>query len=96
MSDRPLSATIAGAEKVVDSVGYEIEHIEGDSGETPLVRVTFDLWQLEIFVTFSIDDAEEFLVAFRDEIVRAKQEKLEQKTNTDPETNGTEEEDTGE
>lgn len=85
MSD-DVAVTISGTGNIADAVGYEVEHVELDDGETQLVRLTFGLWQLTASVDFHIDQAEDFLVQFRDEIVRAKQAELEWETNTDPET----------
>jgi hypothetical protein len=85
MSD-DVAVTISGTGNIADAVGYKVEHVELDNGETQLVRLTFDLWQLTASVDFHIDQAEDFLVQFRDEIVRAKQAELEWETNTDPET----------
>ncbi len=80
------SVTITGTGEVAGAVGYEVEHVELDDGETQLVRLTFDLWELSASVDFHIDQAEDFLVQFRDEVVRAKQAQLEWETDTDPET----------
>ena len=81
-----VSVTISGTGNVAGAVGYEVEHVELDNGETQLVRLTFDLWELSASVDFHIDQAEDFLVQFRDEVVRAKQAELEWETNTDPES----------
>lgn len=67
-------------------VGYGIRHVELDNGETQIVRLTFDLGGLEMNTDFSIEEAEEFIVAYRDAVVRAKQARLEWETNTDPES----------
>lgn len=85
MSD-DVAVTISGTGNIADAVGYEVEHVELDDGETQLVRLAFDLWQLTASVDFHIDQAEDFLVQFRDEVVRAKQAELEWETDTDPET----------
>ena len=81
-----VSVTISGTGNVAGAVGYEVEHVELDNGETQLVRLTFDLWELSASVDFHIDQAEDFLVQFRDEVVRAKQAELKWETNTDPES----------
>ncbi|ELY83433.1 hypothetical protein [Natrinema gari] len=39
---------------------HEVGHVELDDGETQLVRLTFDLWQLTVSVDFHIDQAEDF------------------------------------
>lgn len=81
-----VAVTISGTGQVASAVGYEVEHVELDDGETQLIRLTFDLWELSASVDFHIDQAEDFLVRFRDEVVRAKQAELEWETDTDPET----------
>jgi hypothetical protein len=50
------------------------------------VALRFGFAGLEAELTFDIEAAEEFLIQFRDEIVRAKQKELEWETNTDPES----------
>jgi hypothetical protein len=80
-----VAITISGTDNVADAVGYEIEHVELGDGETQLIRLTFDLWELSASVDFHIDQAEDFIVQFRDEVVRAKQAELEWETDTDPE-----------
>lgn len=86
MSRDEVAVTISGTGNVADAVGYEVEHVELDDGETQLVLLTFELWELSASVDFHIDQAEDFLVQFRDEVVRAKQAELEWETNTDPES----------
>ena len=86
MSDGEASLTISGTGEVAGAVSYEVEHVELDGGETQLVRITFDLWELFASVDFHVDQAEEFIIQLRDEIVRAKQARLEWETNTDPES----------
>lgn len=86
MTDDEVAVTISGTGNAASAVGYEIEHVELDDGETQLVRLTFDLWELSASVDFHIEQAEEFIVRFRDEVVRAKQAQLEWETDTDPET----------
>jgi hypothetical protein len=81
-----VAVTISGTGNVASAVGYEVEHVELDDGEIQLVRLTFDLWELSASVDFHIGQAEDFLVQFRDEVVRAKQAELEWETDTDPET----------
>ena len=86
MSDGEASVTITGTGEVASAVGYDVEHVELDNGETQLVRFTFNLWKLSASVGFHAKQAEEFIVQFRDEVVRAKQAELEWETDTDPET----------
>lgn len=86
MTDGEASVSITGTGEVVGAVGYESEHVELDGGETQLVRLTFGLWELSASIDFHVDQAEEFIVQLRDEVVRAKQTRLEWETNTDPES----------
>lgn len=81
-----VAVTISGTGNVASAVGYEVEHVKLDDGETQLIRLTFDLWELSASVDFHIDQAEDFLVQFRDEVVWAKQAELEWETDTDPAT----------
>lgn len=81
-----VAVTISGTGNVASAVGYDVEHVELDAGETQLIRLTFDLWELSASVDFNIDQAGDFIVRFRDEVVRAKQVELEWETDTDPET----------
>lgn len=80
------SMTITRTGEVAGAVGYDVEHVELDGGQTQVVRLTFDLWELEASVNFHIDQAEDFIVRFRDEVVRAKQAEVEWETNTNPDT----------
>lgn len=80
------SVTFSGTEEVTDAVRYDVNHVSLDDGETNLVCLTVNIWSLEASVNFRIEQAEEFIVQFRDETVRAKQAQLEYQTDTDPET----------
>lgn len=92
MPDRQeVQMSITGTGKTANSVSYEIEHVELEDGEMNIVRVTFDLWEFEISVDFNVDEADQFLTRFRDEVVRAKQSRLEWETDTDPSTGVSEE-----
>lgn len=75
---------LEGKEIPLDRIDYELAHNteEGDSW----VLVTFDLGFAEVEVQFDAEQAEEFIVEFRDELVRAKQASLEQQTDTDSDT----------
>lgn len=85
MSDLPPSGELRGHDQPLDAVDYEIDMVEFEEGHC-MVAVTFDLGFAELDVQFNSEDAEEFIVEFRDELVHAKQAQLEWETNTDPET----------
>lgn len=85
MSDgRDCSAEFHGTSHTLDAVSWELEAQEADG--YAFVALRFGFAGLEAELTFGIEAAEEFLVQFRDEIVRAKQKELEWETNTDPES----------
>lgn len=93
MSDGKLVGRIFGTGKIADTVDCETEHIEDTEAEVQMIEVTFDFYMVEFSVTYSIKEAEEFLVGFRDEIIRAKRAQLEWETDTDPETGIADDED---
>jgi hypothetical protein len=78
------SAEFHGTSYTLDAVSWEIEAQQADG--YAFVALRFGLAGLEAELTFDIEAAEEFLIQFRDEIVRAKQKELEWETNTDPES----------
>ena len=83
---RDVWARLSGNQLVSENASYDIEHVEHGDGEAYSIDLTLDLGGLEVVVDFPLEAAEEFLVAFRDEIVRGKQARLEWETDTDPET----------
>ena len=85
---RDVWARLSGDQLVSENVGYDIEHVEHGDGEAYSIDLTLDLGGLDVVVEFPLEDetAEEFLVAFRDEIVRGKRAKLKWETDTDPES----------
>lgn len=84
MSSAEPSGELRGQELPLDRVSYEMSWKE--CGEFQFVTVTFDLGFAEFDVDFELEEAEQFIVEFRDELVRAKQAELEYETNTDPES----------
>lgn len=85
MSDFPPAGELRGQDMQLDAVDYEIDMVEIEEGLS-MVFVTFDFGFAELDVEFNVEDGEEFIVEFRDELVRAKQAQLEYQTNTDPES----------
>lgn len=79
---RDVWARLAGEQVLSEGASYDIEHVE-HGGEAYSVEVTVDLGGLELTLDFALEEAEEFIVRFRDEVVRAKQAKLEWETDTD-------------
>lgn len=77
---------LRGEGRAFESTPLTVEHVEEDDGETQIVRVEADLYNLTAEIDFLVDDAEQFLILFRDEIVRAKRAELEWETDTDPDT----------
>lgn len=83
MTDYGVSGRLSGQEMRLE-VDYDLDHEGG--GEYQAVVATFDLGFAEFDAHFTEEEAEQFIVEFRDELVRAKQAKLEWETNTDPES----------
>ncbi|WP_143414708.1 hypothetical protein [Halorubrum sp. SD683] len=75
---------LRGKDMVVDEIGYELDYQTED--EYAWVLLTLDLGFTEVEVQFDSEKAEQFIVEFRDELVKAKQEQLEYDTNTDPDS----------
>lgn len=84
MSSDDVCGELRGQDVPLDRVSYELSREE--SGAYQFVTVTFDLGLAEFDVNFEVEKAEQFIVEFRDEVVRAKQADLEYQTDTDPET----------
>ena len=85
MSDDDTSAAeFHGKGHSLDAVPWELEAREADG--YAFVALRFGFAGLETELTFDIETAEEFLIQFRDEIVRAKRKELEWETNTNPDT----------
>lgn len=84
--DGMLSLSISGRGNAADAVNYDVEHLELEDGEYHMVRVNLDIGFVEASVDFDLDDAEEFLIEFRDHLVNAKRAQLEWESNTDPTT----------
>ena len=82
--DDTCAAKFRGTSRSLDAVSWELEAQEADG--YAFVALRFGFAGLEAELTFDIEAAEEFLIQFRDEIVRAKQKELEWETNTDPES----------
>jgi hypothetical protein len=74
---------ISGTEAMADAVTWEFDTWQEEG--IAHVDVTFELGALKMRFSFTVDQAEQFVVQFRDEIVGAKQKELEWKTNTDTE-----------
>lgn len=79
-----VSGTLTGKEQGFDRVDYSLDYAA--EAESVAVVTTFDLGFGEFDVYFSEDEAEQFIVKFRDELVRAKQARLEWETDTDPDS----------
>lgn len=67
-----------------ECVDYEVTHADHDGGESQTVELTVGREGLTVTHEFPIEAAEEFIVRFRNAVVRAKQAELEWQTNTDP------------
>ena len=89
---RGVWARLGGEGLLNENVTYDVEAAEHGDGEAYSVDLTFDLDGLSLTIDFDPEVAEEFIVAFRDEIVRAKQKELEWETDTDPESGVTDDE----
>jgi hypothetical protein len=68
----------------LDVVTWELDSHESDGHA--FVDLCFNFGELEAELSFEIEDAEQFIVQFRDEVVRAKQRELEWQTDTDSQT----------
>jgi hypothetical protein len=68
----------------LDAVTWELDSHESD--RHAFVDLCFNFGELEAELSFEIEDAEQFIVQFRDEVVRAKQRELEWQTDTDSQT----------
>lgn len=86
MSDRGAATVAIAGGGAPSGAEYEIERKEMAGGEIQLVEVTLDTGAVEISTEFELDEAEEFLVEFRDAIVDGKIKELEWETDTGPET----------
>jgi len=82
--DDTCAAKFRGTGHSLDVVPWEIKAQEADGYAFVALRFGFAGFEAEL--TFDIETAEEFLIQFREDIVRAKQKELEWETNTDPES----------
>lgn len=85
MTNHALTADLRGTGVPIDDPECDVNMVEHGEGFCT-VAVTFEISIVEFEVEFKIEQAEEFIVEFRDELNHAKQNKLEWETNTDPKT----------
>jgi hypothetical protein len=81
---KTCSAEFHGASHTLDAVSRELEAQEADGYAFVALRFGFAGGEAEPLV--DIKAASDFLIQFRDEIIRAKQKAPEWETNTDPES----------
>jgi hypothetical protein len=86
MNDGRVWTRLSGEEFISETATYDVDHVAHAGGETVTIDLTVDMGGISLTVDMDLDEAESFIRQFRDEIVRARQARIEWETDTDPET----------